>query len=260
MGFGANSVPGSNDSTPGADYWGQQMNWPCESILDLIAEEVAELNQANASMGIDPTGSDIQSLFPLPPYFFEADATPMDPQVEAYLGGLIGRVMAGETSPPGIDQPAEPSTFSLMLMGLPWILGPEALAVEGTGATTWQEYQSAVNNMYGGQASYAARQFSTAAGNWVADNVVNIGGNQVAIESKFIGSGGWEGSIYNPASPVGNMPFAVAEQADTLAQAQAYSSAFDQVIYHSNSSELIQYYSSVFNDAGIENIQFILTK
>ena len=78
----------------------------------------------------------------------------------------------------------------------------EFLAAEGIGATTWQEYESAVNNMYGGQAPYAARQFSTAAGNWVADNVVDIGGNQVAIESKFIGSGGWARSPCNPASAV----------------------------------------------------------
>lgn len=134
------------------------------------------------------------------------------------------------------------------------------VATEETGATTWQEYQSAVNSLYGGEASFASRQFSTAAGNWVADNVVNIGGNQVAIESNFIGSGGWAGSIYNPASPVGNLPFAVAEQAGTLSQAQAYSTAFDQAIYHSNSSEFIQYYSSLFNNAGIKNIQFILTK
>jgi hypothetical protein len=134
------------------------------------------------------------------------------------------------------------------------------IAAEGTGARTWQEYQSAVNNMYGGQAPFSSLKFSTADGNWIADNVVNIGGNQVAIESKFIGSGGWAGSIYNPASPVGNLPFALAEQADTLAQAQAYSTTFDQVIYHSNSPEFIQYYSSVFNNAGIQNIKFILTK
>jgi hypothetical protein len=56
------------------------------------------------------------------------------------------------------------------------------------------------------------------------------------------------------------MPFAADAQAQMLSQAQAYSEAFDQVIYHSNSPELIQYYSSVFKNAGMQNVQFILTK
>ncbi len=94
--------------------------------------------------------------------------------------------------------------------------------------------------------------------NGVADNVTTIGGNSVAVEAKLVNN--WATSLRNPASQVGNMPFAVKAQAEVLSQAQKYSSAFDQVIYHSNSSEFIDYYSEVFKNAGIQNVQFILTK
>jgi filamentous hemagglutinin len=131
-----------------------------------------------------------------------------------------------------------------------------------TGATTWQEYEAAIQNMYGGPASFSARQFQVVVDgelvNGVADNVTTIGGNSVAVEAKFVDN--WASSIYNPASPVGSMQFAADAQAQMLSQAQAYSTYFDQVIYHSNSPGLIQYYSSVFQNAGIQNINFILTK
>jgi filamentous hemagglutinin len=59
---------------------------------------------------------------------------------------------------------------------------------------------------------------------------------------------------------IGNKPFATAEQAKMLEQAKKYSVAFDEVIYHSNSAELIAHYAKVFQDAGITNFRFILTK
>lgn len=129
-------------------------------------------------------------------------------------------------------------------------------------ATTWQGYERAVQNMYGGPAKFSARQYQTVVNgefvNGVADNVVNIGGNSVAVEAKFVNS--WSSSIRNPASAIGNRPFAIDAQAEVLSQAQKYSDAFDQVIYHSNSPEFIQHYSNVFQNADISNIQFILTK
>ena len=45
-----------------------------------------------------------------------------------------------------------------------------------------------------------------------------------------------------------------------LEQARKYSAAFDEVIYHSNSTEMITYYTKVFQDAGITNFQFNLTQ
>jgi hypothetical protein len=92
----------------------------------------------------------------------------------------------------------------------------------------------------------------------VADNVASIGGHNVAVEAKFVND--WAKSLRNPASAIGNKPFAVAEQAKMLEQARKYSAAFDEVIYHSNSAELIAHYTKVFQDAGIPNFRFILTQ
>lgn len=42
-------------------------------------------------------------------------------------------------------------------------------------------------------------------------------------------------------------------------RAMNYSRAFDKVIYHRNSADLANYYTKVFNDAGITNFEFIIT-
>ncbi len=177
------------------------------------------------------------------------------------LGGsqFVGTKLEGPTA-----DLAATAIFSALTLRIPkcpvapWYEG----AAEGTGATTWQQYERAIQNVYGGPASFSGRQYQAVVNgelvNGVADNVATIGGNSVAVEAKFVNN--WATSIRNPASPVGGMPFAVEAQQQMLSQAQAYSAAFDQVIYHSNSPELIQYYSSVFNNASIKNFQFILTK
>jgi hypothetical protein len=86
---------------------------------------------------------------------------------------------------------------------------------------------------------------------------VVIAGKRVGIESKFV-VGKWSASPRNPGSTIGNMPFAVAEQATMIEQAKKSSAAFDVVIYHSNSPELIAHYTREFQKAGITNFQFIL--
>lgn len=80
----------------------------------------------------------------------------------------------------------------------------------------------------------------------------------MAIEAKFVKK--WENSIRNPASKIGSKSFAVAEQMKMLHQAKRYSNAFDEVIYHSNSSDLISHYLKVFQEAGLTNIRFVLTQ
>ena len=94
--------------------------------------------------------------------------------------------------------------------------------------------------------------------NGIADNVTKIGGKNVAVEAKFVAD--WSTSIRNPASSIGSKPFAVAEQAQMLEQAKKYSATFDEVIYHSNSPQLIAYYAELFKMHGLRNIRFILTK
>jgi hypothetical protein len=128
-------------------------------------------------------------------------------------------------------------------------------------ATTWQQYEAGIRRLYG-EATFGQRQFSVLVDgvlvNGVADNVVEIAGKRIAVEAKFTEN--WANSLRNPASPIGNAPFAVEEQARMLSQARAYSAAFDEVIYHSNSPELIAYYTTVFQNAGITNFRFILTR
>ena len=91
-------------------------------------------------------------------------------------------------------------------------------------------------------------------GQWVdgvADNVVQIGGKNTAIEAKYVDD--WAASLRNPLSPNGTKPWALAEQCKMLNQAQKYNSAFNQIIYHTNSVELANYYSDMFKNAGITN-------
>ncbi len=137
----------------------------------------------------------------------------------------------------------------------------EKLNLRSIGAKTWQEYESGIRSLYG-EASFKSREFTTFVNgkivNGVADNVVTIGGRNIAVEAKFV-KDGWAKSLRNPASTIGNRPFAVAEKAMMVEQARKYSAAFDEVIYHSNCPELIAYYTKIFQDAGITNIRFILT-
>lgn len=70
----------------------------------------------------------------------------------------------------------------------------------------------------------------------------------------------WAGSIRNPNSPIGGKPFAAAEQHEMVAQAKRYAAQFDEVIYHSNSQALIDHYSQVFRQNGINNFRFVLTR
>uniref|UniRef100_UPI0035644A92 RHS repeat domain-containing protein n=2 Tax=Bacteroides ovatus TaxID=28116 RepID=UPI0035644A92 len=91
----------------------------------------------------------------------------------------------------------------------------------------------------------------------VADNVTSVDGKSVAIEAKYVED--WAKSIRNPNSPIGNKPFAVAEQQNMIEQAKDYSAAFDEVIYHTNSPELKEYYTRIFKSSGLDNVTIILT-
>ena len=91
----------------------------------------------------------------------------------------------------------------------------------------------------------------------MADNVTSVDGKSVAIEAKYVED--WSKSIRNPNSPIGNKPFAVAEQKNVIEQAKDYSSAFDEVIYHTNSPELKEHYTRIFESSGLGNVTIILT-
>ena len=88
-------------------------------------------------------------------------------------------------------------------------------------------------------------------------SVVQIGGKNTAIEAKYVDD--WAASLRNPLSLNGTKPWALAEQRKMLNQAQKYNSAFNQIIYHTNSVELANYYSDMFKNAGITNFEFVIT-
>lgn len=123
-----------------------------------------------------------------------------------------------------------------------------------------KSYEKAVRDLYG-DVPFGQRQYEALVdGQWVdgvADNVVQIGGKNTAIEAKYVDD--WAVLLRNPLSPNGTKPWALAEQQKMLNQAQKYSSAFDQVIYHTNSVELANYYSDIFKNAGITNFEFVIT-
>jgi len=125
--------------------------------------------------------------------------------------------------------------------------------------------EPAMGYLYGGRQAFNARQYRVKLdGEWatgVADNVTRIGGRSVAVDAKYVRN--WATSIRNPRSPMAlgslfghSRMFAKNERLTMLAQARKYSAAFDEVIYHSNSPELINYYSRLFNKYGLSNVSF----
>ncbi|WP_277183680.1 RHS repeat-associated core domain-containing protein, partial [Caballeronia sp. BR00000012568055] len=125
-------------------------------------------------------------------------------------------------------------------------------------AKNWQEYEKQIQDMYGGKLSQTDREYTAVVDgkpvNGIADHVIDRGGKNTAIEAKFVND--WDKSIRNPDSAIGGKSFAVAEQQKMLTQAQKYSDAFDEVIYHTNSPEMAAHYNAVFEGAGLTNVSF----
>ncbi|MBI0440445.1 RHS repeat-associated core domain-containing protein, partial [Dickeya dianthicola] len=133
----------------------------------------------------------------------------------------------------------------------------DPFGLAGCGAKA-REYEEKIQDMYGGKLPQSAREYSSIVNgnrvNGIADHVVTINGRNTAIEAKYVEN--WGSSIRNPESAIGNRSFAIKEQENMVAQAQKYSAAFDDVIYHTNSRELANYYGSLFQDAGLNNVIF----
>jgi len=121
-------------------------------------------------------------------------------------------------------------------------------------------YEADIRGLYG-EVPFQKRTYEAFVnGGWVngvADNVAVLNGRATAIEAKYVRD--WSKSLRNPASPEGNMPWAVAEQQRMLEQAVKYSSAFEQTIYHTNSVDLANHYTPLFERAGATNFQFVIT-
>lgn len=122
-------------------------------------------------------------------------------------------------------------------------------------------YEESIRGLYGNTTQTQRRYTTIVDGkrvNGIADDVAVIDGKKTAIEAKYVDN--WSESIRNPSSNNGDRPWAVQEQNKMIEQAKKYSSGFQGgVIYHTNSTDLAQYYSKLFNDNGISNFKFIIT-
>lgn len=123
-----------------------------------------------------------------------------------------------------------------------------------------QTYEADIRKLYGAVPFQQRTYTAFVNGQWVngvADNVAVLNGRTTAIEAKYVEN--WDKSLRNPDSPNGGMPWAVVEQRTMLDQATKYSKAFEHTIYHTNSSELANHYSPLFEQAGITNFHFVIT-
>ena len=124
-----------------------------------------------------------------------------------------------------------------------------------------KEYEKQIQDIYGENLSQSEREYTAILEGkevkGVADYLYTKDGKKIAIEAKYVDN--WDESIRNPNGKKSSLPFASNPQNDMLLQAQKYSQAFDEVIYHTNSRELKEHYSKVFKEAGLNNITFIET-
>jgi hypothetical protein len=142
----------------------------------------------------------------------------------------------------------------------------------GSAATRWgrvrgsrpidngKSYEADVRSLYG-DVPFLERTYAALVNGQrvrgVADNVAVIGGRTTAIEAKFVDD--WATSLRNPASPEGNRPWAIAEQQNMIDQAVKYSRAFERTVYHTNSVDLANQYTPLFERAGATNFKFVIT-
>ncbi|MBL8027133.1 MAG: hypothetical protein JNL74_12015, partial [Fibrobacteres bacterium] len=125
-------------------------------------------------------------------------------------------------------------------------------------ATQFEEGVAALYDAY----PRAATRFYYNEGNvaryGIADRVVEIGDQAIAIEAKFIGD--WSRSAYNPA---GIVPQFIRDKvsAKAVQQASTYLANFDQMVIHTNSTAFATTYRSAFQNAGLDmsRIQFRIT-
>ena len=92
----------------------------------------------------------------------------------------------------------------------------------------------------------------------VADSTATLDDQSAAVDAKYVDL--WAESLRNPESEIGGEPWAIAEQQNMMQQAKAYSLSFrGGVVYHTNSVELANYYTDLFEKAGIQNFRFKIT-
>ena len=136
------------------------------------------------------------------------------------------------------------------------------VAAAGTRAIdSARPYEQAIRDLYNG-VTLGRREFDVIVDGQIAsryaDDVILVDGLETAVDAKFVRD--WDTSIRNPQSPIGDRDWALPSQEEMLAQARNYSEQFPGgAIYHTNNVELARHYDTVFREAGIDNIQFVIT-
>jgi len=89
--------------------------------------------------------------------------------------------------------------------------------------------------------------------------LTTIDGKKTAVDAKY--DKDWNSSIRNPNSKIRQKSFSQNEQNNMVIQAKKYTNSFSGgVIYHTNSEELRDHYTKIFEEVGITNFQFKITK
>jgi hypothetical protein len=217
--------------------------WIAENAIDFDRDDPAGPTRAFAylmTLAIDGPGP--------PPELFTLDAL-MDPQQAA------------------LDQ-AEWQAKNAIHQSYQAMIGPDpifdytvSVAVSGASAKErGDSYEVQVRRLYGGDERPPS--FTLLLDGKVitgqADHVAWPEDTSTAIEAKYTDS--WMGTLRNPLSVIGIMPWSEKEQQRMIEQARRYSIAYDGgAIYHTNSFELARFYSKAFKGAGISKFKFVIT-
>lgn len=145
----------------------------------------------------------------------------------------------------------------------PIFAATEPVEVRGIRATDrGGAYEEAIRELYGAEAKTRPPRFTIFLDGKVisgqADHLEVLNGQATAIDAKYTDS--WMGTLRNPLSVIGVMPWSEKEQKEMVEQARRYAAVYDGgVVYHTNSFELARFYSHLFDDAKIARYKFVIT-
>jgi hypothetical protein len=210
------------------------------------AEELAEKKEAAVErmiakhVGVDVARAKIEEI--LAPYLA---AEPAGPGAQVTVPSGAGPAAA---PPAAAGEPYAPVPATA---GPPVQAGPRHRQY-GVSAENWAEYQSGVAVVL--RAPQEVPYTAASGTERRMDFQLTVGTGVAAGEAKFV-EGRWSRSLYNPQL---TFPLAGMTQANAYGQALDYSQSFATTLYVSNSPELIEEYSRLFQQQGLRNIRSLL--
>jgi hypothetical protein len=137
-----------------------------------------------------------------------------------------------------------------------WPHTGEVLVGSGSAQDKADLYEDGVRDIYP-PTTEQEREFGEN-GQYEADTVASIFGKRTAVEAKYVDN--WTTSLRNPASAIGDKPFATQAQQEMVSQAQRYEKYFDGgSVYHTNNEDLASYYYKLFRAANVNKARFVIT-